>query len=97
MTMEDLSRVYQDTRNSSPIWRQNDRIFHPLTEAQFENKFKVGDRVTMELDTPTDTIFTDYTVAHIALYKDAEAWMGSYNIDNTFMGTPFTRVLVLKF
>ena len=90
------NRVYQDTRNSSQLWRQNDRVFHPLTEGQFENGFKVGDRVTMELVNPTDTMSTDYTIIHIASYENAQAWMGSYTNEPTFMGAPFTRVLVLK-
>jgi hypothetical protein len=89
----ELNRVYQDTRNSSKFWRQNDRVFHPLTEAQFENGFKVGDMITMELVTPTDTLCADYTVAHITSYENAQAWMGSYS---TVMGAPFTHVLVLK-
>ena len=77
------------------MWRKNDRIFHPLTQAQVENGFKAGDRVTMELLTPTDTLCADYTVAHITSYENAKAWMGSYTINDTFAGTPFTRVLVL--
>ena len=56
----------------------------------------MGDRVTMELVNPTDTMYTDYTITHITSYENAEAWMGSYTIDTTFMGAPFTRVLVLK-
>jgi hypothetical protein len=87
--------VYQDTRNSSQVWRQNERVFHPLTQAQFETGFKLGDKVTMELVTPTDTIYTDYTVSDIVSYENAQSWIGSYTIDNTFMGAPFTRVLVL--
>ena len=90
------TRVYQDSRNSSQLWRQYDRVFHPLTEAQFETGFKAEDRVTMELVTPTGTLCTDYTVAHITSYETAQSSIGSYTIDNTFMGAPFTRVLVLK-
>jgi hypothetical protein len=92
-TTVELTRVYQDTRNSSQLWRQNDRVFHPLTEAQFETGFKAGDRVTMELITPTDTLCADYTVAHITSYENAQAWMGSYSM---VIDAPFTHVLVLK-
>jgi len=95
-TTVERTRVYQDTRNTSQLWRQNDRIFHPLTQAELEKGFKAGDRVTMELVSPTDTLCTDYTIAHITSYEDAQSWIGSYTIDNTFMGTPFTHVLVLK-
>lgn len=90
-----LSRVYQDTRNTSPYWRQRNRIVHPLTERQFGNRFRVGDRVTMRLLNPNNKIYIDGTITHILSYNTAQAWMGSYNIDNTFAGAPFTRVLVI--
>ena len=90
-----LCRVYQDTRNSSPIWRQRNRIFHPLTEGQFGNRFRVGDRVTMRLINPNNKNYIDATIVGITSYHSAQTFLGSYNIDNTFAYAPFTRVLIL--
>jgi len=90
-----VRRVYQDTRNTSSEWRQRNRIFHPLTERQFGNRFRVGDRVTMRLINPNNKIYIDATIVGIVLYDNAQALLNSYNIDDTFAGAPFTRVLVL--
>lgn len=90
-----IRRVYQDTRNSSQHWRQRNRIFHPLTERQFGNRFRVGDRVTMRLINPNNKIYIDATILAITSYNTAQTFLDSYNIDNTFAWAPFTRVLVL--
>ncbi len=42
-------KLYQDVRNSSSWWRSDNRIFNPLTEGQFRNRFRLGDRVTLRL------------------------------------------------
>uniref|UniRef100_A0A6C0APH4 Uncharacterized protein n=1 Tax=viral metagenome TaxID=1070528 RepID=A0A6C0APH4_9ZZZZ len=38
-----LQVVYQDTRDTSIHWRQDTRVFHPLTELQFANRFRQGE------------------------------------------------------
>jgi hypothetical protein len=88
--------VYQDTKNSSPNWRQTDRILHPLTENQFLNKFRVGDRVKMRVIYPETKGYINATIVNIVGYHGAQQWLGQYNIDNAFKGVPFSRVLVLR-
>jgi len=88
-------RIYQDTRNSSPHWRQDIRIFHPLTEQQFANRFRQGDRVRMRLTYPNSKMFITPRIVTIVSYNTAQQVLGSYNVDNAFKGVPFTRVLVL--
>lgn len=91
-----LRRVYQDTRNSSSIWRQRTRIFHPLTERQFANRFGQGDRVTMRIINPTNKKYINGTIVTILPYDTTQQCLGSYNIDSSFNDVPFTRVLVLE-
>jgi len=87
--------VYQKTRSTSHLWRQQDRIIHPLTEQQFENRFRVGDRVMMRILNPTTKVYVNFTIAHIATYNSAKAFLGPYNRSDTFKGFPFTQALVL--
>lgn len=89
-------RVYQDTRDSSQHWRQEDRIFHPLTQQQFGNRFRVGDRVRMRLVTPTSKKYADLTIVKIMTYHEAQVFLGGYSINDTFKDTPFIHVLVLR-
>jgi hypothetical protein len=91
-----LRRVYQDTRNTSPIWRQKNRIWHPLTEHQFGNRFGMADRVTMRVLSPIKKMFINCTIVNIIPYDIAQQILGSYNIGDTFTGVPFTHVLVLE-
>jgi len=88
-------KVYQDTRNSNPLWRQADRMFHPLTEGQFRNRFRVGDRVTIRIKTHNRKTYISGLIKHILTYDFVWAALGQYNIDNSFNTIPFTRVLVL--
>jgi hypothetical protein len=88
-------KVYQDTRNSNPLWRQADRIFQPLTEGQFRNRFRVGNRVNIRLINPNGKVYISGLIRHIVPYQVAEAELGAYNIGSTFNTIPFTRVLVL--
>lgn len=89
-------KVYQDTRNTSPHWRQNNCIFQPLTKDQFRNRFGVGDRVTMRLINPNRKIYLSAIIVNIMPYHMAAGWLGPYNIDSGFNDIPFTHVLVLK-
>ena len=91
-----LRRVYQDTRNTSSEWRTRSRIFHPLTERQFGNRFNIGDRVTMRIINPNNKKYINGTIVRILPYDTTQQWLGSYNIDSTFNDVPFTRVLVLQ-
>ena len=91
-----VRRVYQDTRNSSSIWRQRACIFHPLTERQFLNRFREGDRVTMRIINPNNKKYINGTIVRIIPYDTTQQWLGSYNIDSAFNDVPFTRVLVLQ-
>jgi hypothetical protein len=91
-----VRRIYQDTRNTSSNWRQNNRIFHPLTQRQFGNRFRVGNRVTMRLIYPPNKMYINGAIERIIPYPIAQAWVGSYNIDDTFANEPFTHVLVIK-
>ena len=88
--------LYQDTRNTSSHWRQQDRILHPLTERQFGNRFRVGDRVRMQVRTRTSKIYITLNIANITTYNTAKQCLGSYNADNTFKGVPFQHILVLR-
>jgi len=88
-------KVYQDTRNTSSQWRQGNRIFHPLTETQFRNKFKVGDRVTIRLINPNRKIYISAKIKSILTYNLSMGILGPYNIDSKFNNIPFTHVLVL--
>lgn len=49
----------------------------------------------MRLINPNNKIYIDATIVGIVLYDNAHALLNSYNIDDTFAGAPFTRVLVL--
>lgn len=91
-----VRRVYQDTRNSSAGWRQNNRIFHPLTQRQFGNRFRIAHKLTMRLTNPINKISINGTIERIIPYDIVQAALGSYNIDDTFGGAPFTHVLVIK-
>ena len=86
--------VYQDTLHSNPHWRQDNRIFQPLTERQFRNRFRVGDRVTIRLKDHRKTYISGL-IANILSYDTAVAWLGTYNIDSAFNAIPYTRVLIL--
>jgi len=88
--------IYQDMRNTSSHWRQEDRIMHPLTERQFRNRFRVGDRVRMQLRTRTSKIYITLNVVQITNYTTAKQWLHSYNSDDTFKRVPFTHTLVLR-
>jgi hypothetical protein len=88
-------KLYQDTRNSNPLWRQADRIFQPLTERQFRNRFKVGDRVVLRLITPTSKMYISARITYIVTYQNTLAFAGPYNIDSALNNIPFTHVLVL--
>ena len=91
--------IYHDTRQSSIYWYHEARIFHPMTERQFGNKFRVGDRVKVQVIYDNnkekyinlDKMYINLTIAHITTYEEAKTWLGSYNIDDAF-----TRVLVLE-
>jgi hypothetical protein len=89
--------VYQDTRDSSSHWRNDVRVWHPLTEKQFGKKFRVGDRVLMRLLYDNDdTTYINLTVVHIMSYETTKQVLGSYNEGDAFKGSPFTHVLVLE-
>jgi hypothetical protein len=87
--------VYQDTRNSNPRWREANRIFQPLTEDQFRNRFGVGDRITIRLKNHNRKMYISGRIANIIPYDMTVAWLGAYNIDSAFNTIPFTRVLIL--
>lgn len=87
--------VYQDTIHSNPHWRQANRIFQPLTEGQFRNRFRVGDRVTIRLKNHNRKIYISGLIANILAYDTAVAWLDAYNIDSAFNTIPYTRVLIL--
>jgi len=92
-----LQDVYQDTRDTSPYWRNGDRIFHPLTFRQYANKFRVGDRVRMRIIQPNNTkLYGTMRIMYFVPYETAKAVLGSYNRDDAFNGHPFTHVLVLE-
>ena len=86
--------VYQDTIDSNPDWRHANRIFQPLTEGQFRNRFSVGDRVTIRLKDHRK-MYLSGLIANILPYDTAVTWLGTYNIDSAFNTIPFTRVLIL--
>lgn len=88
--------VYQDARNSSPYWRTPNRKFHPLTQRQFENGYKKRDNVTLRLDNHDGRVFIDTIVVNIVSYNTVQQVLGSYNLDDSFNGAPFTHVLVLE-
>ena len=88
--------LYQDTRNTSSHWRQQDRILHPLTERQFRNRFRVGDRVRMQIRTRTSKIYITLRIVQITTYHSAKQSLGSYNADDTFKRVPFHHILVLR-
>lgn len=87
--------VYQDTINSNPHWREANRIFQPLTEFHFRNRFRVGDRVTIRLKNRNRKMYISGRIANILPYDAAVEWLGTYNIDSAFNTIPFTRVLIL--
>uniref|UniRef100_A0A6C0ANG7 Uncharacterized protein n=1 Tax=viral metagenome TaxID=1070528 RepID=A0A6C0ANG7_9ZZZZ len=91
--------IYQDTSDTSSHYRNDLRIWHPLTEHQFGNGFRVGDRVMMLLsydNNDTKSKYVNLTVVHIITYETTRSVLGSYNADDAFKGVPFTRVLVLE-
>jgi len=88
--------LYQDTRNTSSHWRQQDRILHPLTERQFGNRFRVGDRVRMQVRTRTSKIYITLRIVQIMTYNSVKQCLGSYNADDTFKRVPFHHILVLR-
>jgi hypothetical protein len=85
----------QDATNSSEHWRQHSRTYHPLTERQFGNTYRVGEKVKLRLRTHNGTGFINATVVHASQYIYAQQFLGSYNLGDTFNGAPFTHVLVL--
>lgn len=87
--------LYQDATNSSEHWRQHSRTFHPLTERQFENGYRVGEKVKVRVRTHTGTVFINATIVNAGKYHAAQQYLGSYNLCDTFNGAPFTHVLVL--
>jgi hypothetical protein len=87
--------IYQDINGSSPHWRQRNRIYHPLTQHQFANKFRVGDRVKMRVSYPGTKSYINATILNISDYYTSQQWIGSYNIDDGFKGAMFTHVLIL--
>ena len=89
--------VSQNTKGSSQYWRNlNDRIFHPLTQRQF-NMFEVGDSVRVRITYANkDKMRTYLTIVSILNYNSAKMILGDYNVTNTFKGEPFTHVLVLR-
>jgi hypothetical protein len=88
--------LYQDARNSSEHWRQHSRTYHPLTERQFENGYRVGEKVKVRVRTHNGTVFINATIAHITQYHYVKQVLGSYNLDDSFNGAPFTHALVLE-
>jgi hypothetical protein len=91
--------IYQDTTDTSSHYRNDRRIWHPLTEQQFCNNFRVGDSVMMRLsydNNDTKSKYIHLTVIHIITYETTKSVLGSYNADDAFKGSPFTRVLVLE-
>lgn len=89
--------VCQNIKGSSPYWRNlTDRMFHPLTERQF-NMFEVGDSVRMRIVCNNkDKMRTYLNIVSIFTYDFAKTILGQYNATNTFKGEPFTHVLVLQ-
>jgi hypothetical protein len=87
--------LYQDTINSNPHWRQTNRIFQPLTEFHFMNRFRVGDRVTIRLKNRNRKMYISGRIVDILPYDMAMEWLGAYNIDSAFNTIPYTRVLIL--
>jgi hypothetical protein len=89
--------VCQNVKGSSPYWRNlADRIFHPLTQRQF-NMFEVGDSVRVRVTYANkDKMRTYLTIVSIIRYDSAKMILGDYNATNTFKGEPFTHVLVLR-
>ena len=89
--------VCQNTKGTSPYWRNlNDRIFHPLTQRQF-NMFEVGDSVRVRVTYANkDKMRTYLSIVSILTYNSAKMILGDYNATNTFKGEPFTHVLVLR-
>jgi len=88
-------KVYQDTRNSNPLWRQPDLIMQPLTEGQYRDRFRVGERVTIRIKNHNRKMYLSGLIKHILPYDITWEALGQYNIDNTLNTIPFTRVLVL--
>lgn len=95
MDVNEARVVYHDTRNTSPDWHQRNRMVHPLTEHQFGNNFRVGDRVTMQIVDPIRTRYISAIIVAITSYDTAQAVLGPYNRDSTSDGAPFTRAIVL--
>ena len=89
--------VCQNIKGSSPYWRNlDDRIFHPLTQRQF-NIFEVEHSVRMRITClDKDKMRTYLNIVSIVTYNSAKRILGSYNATDAFKGEPFTHVLVLR-
>ena len=89
--------ICQNIKGSSAYWRNlNDRMFHPLTERQF-NMFEVGDSVRMRITfVEKDKMRTYLNIVSIIPYNSAKTILGQYNATDSFKGEPFTHVLVLR-
>ena len=89
--------VCQNIKGSSPYWRNlDDRIFHPLTQRQF-NIFEVEHSVRMRITClDKDKMRTYLNIVSIVTYNSAKRIFGSYNATDAFKGEPFTHVLVLR-
>ena len=87
--------ICQNVKGSSPYWRNlDDRIFHPLTQRQF-NMFEVGDSVRVRITClDKDKMRTYLNIVSIIRYDSAKMILGQYNATDTFKGEPFTHVLV---
>jgi hypothetical protein len=91
-------RVFQTTHDSSPHYRTNIRIYHPVTEKQMNTEnFRDGDNLRMRItESNDDKTFMNLQVVKITTYSAAKAVLGSYNAANGFGGAPFTHVLILE-
>jgi len=90
-------RVFQTTHDSSPHYRTNIRIYHPVTERQMNaENFRDGDNIRMRITDNNDKTIINLKVIKITTYSAAQAFLGSYNAANGFGGAPFTHVLILE-
>ena len=88
--------VYQDVRDSSHHYRASLRTYHPVTERQNRRQFMVGDSVRMRILSVSSKYYMDMNIINILPYNTVKQVLGSYNIDDSFNGHPFTHVLVLS-
>jgi len=89
-------RVYQDVRESSPHYRASLRTYHPVTERQNRRHFTVGESVRMRILSVGSKYYMDMNIINILTYNTVRQVLGSYNIDDSFNGHPFTHVLILS-